>query len=162
MFDFLKTIYSFIIESLTGKKNDKFFYDKILDLAFDRVYEVLNTIAYGLTGIILMLTGFIFTYYNLLSQYDRIGTVDLGAVAIGGIVLIFIGFGIVYNNSRKFITDTVKTTESSLMQTPSPIENAIAAFIQDIVKEREYSREKEKEQAKTHEEKIFDNEFHLQ
>lgn len=145
MINFFKTILSFIFKSFTGQQTDDLLYVKMLDIASNRIYEMLNSIAYGLSGIIMMITGFFATYFNLLSQYDRVGTITIGAVAVGGIVLIFIGFGIIYNNTKKDFTPPIKAQKAIQNQVSSPIELAIAALLQDFVKEREFVREKEKE-----------------
>lgn len=163
MYNFLKNIFSFVMESLTGLSSDKSIYEKILDLAFKRIYEVLNSIAYGLSGIILMITGFLVAYFNILSQYDRVGTITVGAVAVGGIVLIFLGFGIIYNNTKKDFTAAIKTPPVNHPPLPSPIELAIVALVQEFIKEREFSREKEREKIKIHStqtEAVFTDEFH--
>lgn len=165
MYIFFKTIFSFILESVTGLSPDGLIYEKILDLAFKRIYEVLNAIAYGLSGIILMITGFLVAYFNVLSQYDRVGSITMGAVASGGIVLIFIGFGIVYNNTKKdFTSPAIRTPQANLTPHTSPIELAVAALVQEFIKEREFSREKEREQMKiqsTQVEKSLTDEYHI-
>ena len=163
MYNFFKTIFSLILESLTGLSSDGSIYEKTLDLAFKRVYEVLSAIAYGLSGMILMITGFLVAYFNILSQYDRVGTITVGAVAVGGIVLVFIGFGIVYNKTKKDYTAPQKILQTAQSPHPSPIELAVAALVQEFIKEREFSREKEKMEIKMHStqtETIFTDEFH--
>jgi hypothetical protein len=144
----LKVIFSSLLESLSTPSTDGPVYEKVMDHAFNRIYEVLNVIAYGLTGVILMITGFVVAYFNLLGQYDRIGVFAIDAVSIGGLVLSFIGFGIVYNSSRKqlrfsFFKETRPVEQPT--NNSSPIEHALAAILMDFVKERELDREIAKE-----------------
>jgi hypothetical protein len=147
MLNFLSSIYTVIIELLTGKESNSNIYEKIIDLSFNRVFELLNVLAYGVAGLILLLTGFLISYFNLLTQYDRVGTVNIGAVAIGGIVLCFLGLGILYNNSKSKKQNT-NQLESALPTHKeihsSPIENALAALLLDFVKEREENRNSER------------------
>jgi hypothetical protein len=143
MFNLLSSLYTIVIELLSGKESNLNIYERIIDLAFGRAFELLNVLAYGVSGLFFLLTGFLISYFNLLMQYDRIGTVNVGAVAIGGLVLCFIGFGILFNTSKSKIK-TLKKEETPIYSHSerdiSPIENALAALLLDFVKEREESR----------------------
>jgi len=136
-----------------------------MDHAFDRLYETLSIIAYGLVGVSLITVGFLATYFNLLSQYDRVGTVTMGAIAVGGLVLCFVGFGITYNASRKQARPLPeKNIHTSKASTTSALENAIAVLVLDFVKERELDRETKRKIEKTQDEKtedIFQEEINI-
>jgi len=140
MFKLLSNFATYLLNLFSGQKSDAPIYEKIVDFAFERLYEMINVIAYGFSGIILVISGFLATYFNLLNQFDRMGYIYLNAVSTGGIVLIFIGFGILYNASKQEVT-TSTSRKDMAPPSPSPVEIAVAALIQDFVKERERERE---------------------
>jgi hypothetical protein len=141
------TLYTMVLNLFSGKNSGENIYETIIELTFSRIIELINILAYGVSGLIFLLSGFLISYFNLLSQYDRIGTISIGAVAIGGLVLCFIGFGILYNTATKKISTNIKhNTENKTHHETygSPIENAIAALVLDFVKEREEIRQSTK------------------
>lgn len=143
MLIFFKEVLLNIVEKFFGKHSSENIYDFALTKAFNHLDDLFSTIAYRLVGIIIFIVGFTFTYFNLLNQYDSIENVKFGAVASGGIVLIFIGFGIIYN-SKKDEKSSIKENITSLEANktkPSQMEEALAALIMDIIKEREINRE---------------------
>jgi hypothetical protein len=145
MKSFFNSILSFIIQSLTGTTDSEDAYVQIIDQVFEKINNLLTISAYWLSGLVLLLVGVLVSYFNLLAQYDRVGTVVLGAVPTGGLVLSLIGSGIIYNASK---TQSNKTNqkkqrpiaEQQANQSP-PIEQAIALLIMDFIKEREQARE---------------------
>jgi hypothetical protein len=145
MHNFFSSIFSYIIQSFTGPENSENIYAQMLDQAFDRLYRLLSIAAYGLSGVILLLVGVLVTYFSLLAQYDRVGTILLGAVPTGGLVLFFIGLGIIYNASKMQSIQVVekkhKASPEQQGQTSPLIEQAVALLIMDFIKEREQSRE---------------------
>jgi hypothetical protein len=73
---------------LNGPSNEAPVYEKIIDLAAARLNIFINVITYGFIGVVLIMAGFLTSYFTLLSQYDRFGDVSFNAVTVGGLVLI--------------------------------------------------------------------------
>lgn len=139
MLELFSNILNYVLRLLTGASNEAPVYEKIIDLAFARLNEILNIVAYGFTGIVFIISGFLVTYFTLLSQYDRVGIIYLNAVAGGGLALTLIGFGILYNSTTRKVYEKKKIQK--ITNTTTPIEHALAALINDFVKEREFTRE---------------------
>jgi hypothetical protein len=131
---------------LNGPSTEVPVYEKIIDLAAARLNIFINVITYGFIGVVLIMAGFLTSYFTLLSQYDRFGDVSFNAVTVGGLVLILLGFGVLYNSTNR--QEPVKKQHSRPVVTSSPMELALAALIQDFVTEREMSRELQKEKTR--------------
>ena len=121
-------------------------YEKSIDHVFDRLYEVLRFAAYGLAGITIMIIGFLTSYFNILYQFEKLGIFSIGAIASGGIVLFLIGLALIYDSKNKSIrlhrVTTSKIPTHSTIKTTSPIEQAIADMINDLIAERQDERKK--------------------
>jgi hypothetical protein len=141
MLNFFKTLLSFFMGTIQAPQIMSESYEKILDHAFDRMSEIFCTLAYGFSGIVLMLIGFLTSYFNVLYLYDKEGRLSVGAVAIGGITLFIIGYLFLYNSPQK--PTSSKEKKNPVPPTPviSPLEVAIADVIQDFLSERQRARE---------------------
>jgi hypothetical protein len=146
MFQLISNLFNYVIKLLNGPTDEAPVYEKIIDLAAARLNIFINVITYGFIGVVLIMAGFLTSYFTLLSQYDRLGDFYFNAVTIGGLVLILLGFGVLYNSTNR--QDHVKKQRTKPLVTSSPMEIALAALIQDFVLEREMSREILKEKSK--------------
>ena len=120
-------------------------YEDLVDYAFERLRSIVNSAAIGLSGIVLVITGFIFTTFNLLNQYDQHASVAMTAVAAGGLVLCVVGLGFILFASRKTKTPLEKS-EGLKTHHPaaSPLEEALSLLVMDFVKARQEDREQER------------------
>lgn len=143
MFDFIKKIFLFLLGIIEDKSAVSSAYEKTIDHIFDRLYKLLSVVAYGVSGITIMLIGFLTAYFNILYQLEKLGIFTVGAIALGGIILFLGGLGLIYNSSRKSIrpfndqSSNIKTQSSNV----SPIEQAIVAIIHDYISERQNERQ---------------------
>jgi hypothetical protein len=140
--------------------SDKSSYEKIINNIVLKINEFLSIIAYGLSGIILMIIGFSKAYFNYMEQYDQTGSIYLNAVQTGGIVLLLIGFGILYNATVKqsiLMQQNLINEKNQGSNSSSKIETAISALILDYVKERELSRIQTNPTIQSHETELLDN-----
>ncbi len=111
----------------------------LIDSLQSHLRKLFAHLAFAFIGLALSMTSFIITYFNLLNQYDLIGSVKLQAVSVGGAVLFTIGLAILWKASFSMRGKAAPVEQKG--PTVSAIELAISALILDFVKERELDRE---------------------
>lgn len=135
MFKILRFIGSFLF----GKRMLQIPYEVIVDYALARVKVMAQSAALSLVGIVLLLTGFLVSFFNTLSTYDQKGYFVLSAVAGGGLGICALGIAfLVTANLKK--EHAVKPSEV-LHGVHSPIEDALAILITDFVNSRKEKHE---------------------
>lgn len=135
MFKILRFIGSFLF----GKRMLQIPYEVIVDYALARVKVMAQSAALSLVGIVLLLTGFLVSFFNTLSTYDLKGYFVLSAVAAGGLGICALGIVfLVVANYRK--DHSLKPSEV-IHGVHSPIEDALAALITDFVNNRKEKHE---------------------
>lgn len=152
---FLEALGSFFLSLFQGNSAGPSTYEKIIDDIFERSGKILGRAALALFGVLIIVSGLLASYFNLLNQYDQTGSVAVGAVASGGLVLVLIGLGLVFAASRKSMTEKIlghgqaeNKSEASASPAvgPSTLEQAMALLILDFVEERKQERELKKNQ----------------
>lgn len=129
-------IFSVIGSFLFGKRLISIPYEVIVDYAIARVRHLFQSAAMGFAGIVLMLTGFLVTFFNLLSYYDLKGFFAMTAVASGGLSMLLIGIIFLGIARSKKSVSLVRPSDVLTQQIHSPLEEALALLITDFVKGR--------------------------
>lgn len=143
MLKILSIIASFFVGKLRSGKVISLRIEDFIDYAVNRLKNVLGAAAFGLSGIVLAFSGFLFSYFNLLNQYDQRATVTMSAVAIGGIVLCLFGLLFLYISYvmvRRPVLRPTTVQAQAHAQAKSSLEDALAALVLDFVKARQAKR----------------------
>lgn len=129
---------------MESKSVESSMYEKTIDHVFNRLSEIFALTAYGVSGIIIMITGFLSAYFNILYEYDKLGVAKLGAISIGGVALFILGLALIFNYSKRSVSyrNSKITQNRSESSNASPLEHAIVAIIQDFIVERQNERQK--------------------
>lgn len=106
-------------------ETDEGVYKKIMEQSFDRLYELLGLAGYGIAGILLTLTSIERTYYYILEQYHLNKFVTFTAPIIGGVIMSFVGLGIVYGVKIRHERTTYVKAQKSLQETSSMLRDLI-------------------------------------
>ncbi|AZZ37505.1 hypothetical protein CIK05_12110 [Bdellovibrio sp. qaytius] len=136
-------ILSFIGTFLFGKRLLSIPYEVIVDYAIARVRGMAQSVALGFAGIVLILTGFLVSFFNVLSVYDDKGYFMLSAVAGGGLGICVLGAILIMVASYKKHHPVITTADVLTQSVHSPIEEAVASLITEFINNR-----KEKHAAK--------------
>lgn len=136
---------SFFLSLFQGSHAEPLTYEKLVDDIFARLAKVMSKATFGLSGVLLIMSGFLAAYFNLLNQYDQTGTILVGAVASGGFVLMFLGSVLIYISARKPMTERLGPAlaqEQAARETSSSstLEQALAALVLDYIEERKRDR----------------------
>jgi len=109
----------------------------IVDYAIARVRGMARSVALGFAGIVLILTGFLVSFFNVLSVYDDKGYFMMSAVAGGGLGICVLGAILLMVASYKK-HHPVAVTSSEMLTQPvhGPIEQAVASIITDFINNR--------------------------
>lgn len=148
MLKILMVIFSYFIGQITGDKPKGFSIDEIVNSVIERIRDLFGAILFGLAGLFLSLVGFISAYFNILSEFDKSGTVGFSAVTGGGLFLLFLGVILIFVSGR-MTKGTPKPKPVEPQARSSNIEQAISMLIMEFVKEREEKRSKKGLDAKT-------------
>jgi hypothetical protein len=129
-------VLSFIASFLFGKKFISIPYEVIVDYAIARVRLLAQSAALGFAGIVLILTGFLVSFFNLLSNFDQKGYFAMSAVASGGLSILLIGVIVLLFASFKKSVSLVRPSDVLTQQVHSPLEEALATLITDFARSR--------------------------
>lgn len=129
-------ILSYLVSFLFGKRLISIPYEVIVDYAIARVRLLVQSAAVGFSGIVLILTGFLVSFFNLLSYFDQQGRFAMTAVASGGLSMCLVGAIFLVFASFKKSVSLVRPSDVLTQQVHSPIEDAIAVLITDFVNSR--------------------------
>ena len=130
-------ILSFIGSFLFGKRLLSIPYEMIVDYAIARVRGMAQSVALGFAGIVLILTGFLVSFFNVLAVYDDKGYFMMSAVAGGGLGICVLGAAFVAAASYKKHHPIEKPTELMAHQpVHGPIEEAVASLITEFIHNR--------------------------
>lgn len=166
MIGILKNILSSLMEVIVSNLSDNQTIQNSFYEATRKLQSLINFAILRIMGLLLIVLSISNSYFFLAEKYDNNQPFDLGLVGASGIVLTFIGFiAILYPASSKIKFKTNKLKQqfqsSEQQKTPSPpsLEQAIAAFIIDLIKEREDKRSNISK--KTNEENIKEDELNI-
>ncbi|MES2801682.1 MAG: hypothetical protein V4654_04270 [Bdellovibrionota bacterium] len=129
-------ILSFIGSFLFGKRLLSIPYEVIVDYAIARVRGMAHSVAFGFVGIVLILTGFLVSFFNILSVYDDKGYFLMSAVAGGGLGICALGIIFIIAASIKKSENLVRPSEVLTHEVHSPLEEAVASLIAEFVNNR--------------------------
>lgn len=131
-------ILTYIVSLLFGKRLISVSYEVIVDYAIARVRSMAKSAAMGFAGIVLLITGALVAFFNVLSTYDEKSVLLFSAVAGGGLSISGLGFLLILIASyRKSHTDHIAhPSEVFGAQAHSPLEEAMANLINDFVANR--------------------------
>lgn len=125
-------------------------YEVIVDYAITRVKSMAKSAALGFAGMVLLLTGALVAFFNVLAVYDEKGVVMMSAVASGGIAICVLGILLLFMATNKKTQAENITRPSDLLgpQNNSPLEEAIAHLINEFVANKK-EQQAEKQTATT-------------
>lgn len=134
MFKFFSSIASLLF----GKRLLSIPYEVIVDYAIARIRSMAKSAALGFAGIVLILTGALVAYFNVLATYDLKGVFMMSAVAGGGIGICVLGVLLIAIASYKKSHPEHITRPSDVLTTEmhSPLEQAFANLINEFVENR--------------------------
>lgn len=144
-------VLSFFASFLFGKKLISIPYEVIVDYAIARVRLLAQSAALGFVGIVLILTGFLVSFFNLLSIFDQKGFFSMSAVASGGFSIGLVGIIVLLFASFKKSVALVRPSDVLTQQVHSPLEEALATLITDFAKSRKEKSEAEQSMDPTQE-----------
>lgn len=113
-------------------------YEVIVDYAIGRIRGMAKSAAIGFAGMVLLLTGALVAYFNVLAIYDLKGVFMMTAVASGGLGICVLGIILIAVASYKKSHPEHLQRPSDVLTTEvhSPLEEAFANLINDFVENR--------------------------
>jgi hypothetical protein len=137
-------ILSYLASLLFGKRLMSVPYEAIVDYAIAQIRSMAKSAALGFAGMVLLLTGALVAFFNILATYDMKGYVMMSAVAGGGVTICAIGAVLVLFATYKktHVENIVRPSDMMAAQSHSPLDEAFAGLINEFVQNR-----KEKHQA---------------
>jgi hypothetical protein len=141
-------IFSYLASLLFGKRLLSIPYEVIVDYAIARVQSMAKSAAIGFAGLVLILTGILVAFFNVLAVYDLKGVWMMTAVAGGGLGICVVGILLIAIASYKKTHPERLVRPSDVLTTEmhSPLEQAFANLINEFVDNR---KEKHAEKAAT-------------
>ena len=129
-------ILSFIGSFLFGKRLLSIPYEVMVDYAIARIRGMARSVALGFAGIVFILTGFLVSFFNILSIYDEKGYLMMSAVAGGGLGICVLGAIMIAVASYKKNHPIQHHPEFLTQPVHGPIEEAVASLITEFVNNR--------------------------
>lgn len=129
-------ILSFIGTFLFGRRLLSIPYEVMVDYAIARIRGMAQSVALGFAGIVLILTGFLVSFFSVLAVYDDKGYFMLSAVAGGGLGICALGGILIFAASYKKHHPIDKPSEFLTQPVHGPIEEAVASLITEFVNNR--------------------------
>jgi hypothetical protein len=120
--------------------------DQSIEKVAAKIRVMMGSFALGAAGLTLLLAGTLVAYFHLLDQWDVTDIVVIDAVFAGGVALavlglILFGFSLRLPRAVKAARRAKREEFARSSSSRHPLEDAVAAFIYDTIKEREFSRE---------------------
>lgn len=131
-------ILSYIVSLLFGKRMLSVPYEVIVDYAIARIRSMAKSAALGFAGLILLLTGALVAFFNVLHNYDLSGVMRMTAVAGGGLGICTLGIILIMIASYKKSHPEHLLRPSDVLSSElhSPLESAFANLINEFVDNR--------------------------
>lgn len=147
MFKIFSYLASILIGQLIGQQIRSAPYKAIVDYALAQMQSMARSAAFEFSGIVLILTGFLITIFNLLATYDLKGYLTMSAVAGGGITIFAMGSVVVLIPTFKKNKIEIEISPSEKRDAPSHslFAEAFADLISEFVQNRKEKKQTEKQ-----------------